>query len=96
MSILIGNPYIDKNCSKKTKTSVYVKKRILNDLKNAIQSLGIKVIKIDDNKECNLLWIRDLFFKIDNKTILCNNKNKGSLNIDRQNENKYVIKYLKD
>ena len=96
MSILIGNPYIDKNCSKKTKTSVYVKKRILNDLKNAIQSLGIKVIKIDDNKECNLLWIRDLFFKIDNKTILCNNTNKGSLNINRQNENKYVIKYLKD
>jgi len=62
MSIIIGNPYIDKNCSKKTITSTFVKKRILNDLKNILIHLGIKVIQIDNNKLCNVLWTRDIFF----------------------------------
>ena len=40
MSILIGNPYVDKNCNKKTITSTIVKKRILNDLKKILNNLG--------------------------------------------------------
>ena len=96
MSILIGNPYIDKKCSKKTKTSIYVKKRILNDLKNTLETLGINVFQIENNKECNVLWMRDLFFKIDNKTILCNNTESDTLKINRQNEKNLVIKYLKN
>jgi N-dimethylarginine dimethylaminohydrolase len=96
MSILIGNPYIDKNCSKKTITSTFVKKRILNDLKNILKHLGIKVIQIDNNNLCNVLWMRDLFFKIDNKTFLCNNTNSDTLKINRQNEKNLVIKYLKN
>jgi hypothetical protein len=96
MSIIIGNPYIDKNCSKKTITSTFVKKRILNDLKNILKHLGIKVIQIDNNNLCNVLWMRDLFFKIDNKIFLCNNTNSDTLKINRQNEKKLVIKYLKN
>jgi N-dimethylarginine dimethylaminohydrolase len=88
MSILLGNPYIDKTCSKKTITSSFVKKRILNDLKKILEHLGINVIQIDNNVLCDVLWMRDPFFKIDNKIFLSN------LNKDRRHETDLVVKYL--
>tara|TARA_B110000259_G_scaffold131401_1_gene148253 strand:- start:6263 stop:7006 length:744 start_codon:yes stop_codon:yes gene_type:complete len=89
MSILLGNPYIDKICSKKTFTSSFVKKRILNDLKKILENLGINVIQIENNILCNVLWMRDIFFKIDNKIFLSN------LNKERHHETNLVVEYLK-
>lgn len=96
MSIIIGNPYIDKECKDKIKTSLKNKIEILNNLKNLLRKLKINVIQIDNNKECNLIWIRDLFFKIDNKIFICNNSKKDSLKINRTNEKLYLLKYFKE
>lgn len=96
MSIIIGNPYIDKECKNKIKTNLKNKISVLNNLKKILTKLKINVIKIDDNKECNLIWIRDLFFKIDNKIFICNNTKNDSLKIDRTNEKQYLMKYFKN
>tara|TARA_B100000780_G_C21003043_1_gene401351 strand:- start:165 stop:926 length:762 start_codon:yes stop_codon:yes gene_type:complete len=96
MSILLGNPFIDNECREKIITSTFVKKRILNDLKTTLQHLGIKVIQLAKNDLCNVIWMRDLFFKIDGKTFLCNNTTTDTLKIDRRGEKYLVTKYLKN
>ena len=95
MSILIGNPFIDKECNDKIKTNLKKKIYILNNLKKILKKFKINVVQVEDNKECNLIWIRDLFFKIDNKIFICNNSKSDSLKIDRTNEKQYIFKYLK-
>tara|TARA_Y100000992_G_C21270001_1_gene496139 strand:+ start:271 stop:1092 length:822 start_codon:yes stop_codon:yes gene_type:complete len=103
MSVLIGTPY-KYNSNYCADSEVYIsenkKKNILKQLESTFKKLNIKVIKVDDNKipideVCSVLWIRDIFVKINNTYILLPGSNDLKRNLIRKHEYKSVKPILK-
>lgn len=104
MSIVLGTPTIYHNakyCSDndhilKEKT----KRAILNQMKQVFQKYSIHVKEVDPSIGkslyiCSLLWVRDLFVKIDNTFVLLPCVRKTDDGLRRRDEYKSIIPLLK-
>jgi len=96
MSILLGTPYIyNKNvCSSESKISINKREDVISQLEKVFHKLGMQTERIEYNKGkytdiCDLLWVRDMFVKIDDTYVLLpGTKNDGG--IIRNNEYKTI------
>ena len=93
MSILLGTPYKYNNnyCAhNEVNISTNKKKDILKQLEDIFKKLNISVVKLDHNKiqnnVCSILWIRDMFVKIDGTYILLPGVDKATNGLIRKNE----------
>ena len=92
MSILLGDC---KNEIDGYIVSCENKKSILNNIEDALKKCGINSSNIVTTKD-EILWIRDIFFTVDDKCFICNLTKNDTMNRDRQFEKKSLPELLKD
>ena len=82
MSILLGN------CNKEIddyRVSCKNKKAILDNIGDALKKCGLESSNIITTSD-EILWIRDIFFTIDNKCFICNLTKSDTMSRNRQFE----------
>lgn len=92
MSILLGDC---KNEIDGYIVSCENKKSILNNIEDALKKCGINSSNIVTTKD-EILWIRDIFFTVDDKCFICNLTKNDTMNRDRQFEKKSLPELLED
>ena len=90
MSILLGNCNSDINGN-------YVKcknkKNILSKLGKTLNKIGLNTLNIDIDVD-EIIWMRDIYFIIDNQCFLCNLTECDSMKINRSKQGKDLINIL--
>jgi N-dimethylarginine dimethylaminohydrolase len=100
MSIVIGS---NKIFNKKYCSHLYLQKQINAEIENLNSTLKtiFKLLKINvselllqNNKICNSIWVRDIFFRLNNELIVTKPARKSTLGQNRYFEYKSIIKLL--
>lgn len=100
MSIVIGS---NKIFNRKYCSNFYLQKQINTEIENLNSKLKtiFKLLKINvnelllqNNKICNTIWIRDIFFTLNNELIVTKPSHKSTLGQNRYFEYKSIIKLL--
>lgn len=90
MSILLGNCISDIN---NNYVSCVDKRKIIKNISSVINECGINTLKINTiSKET--IWMRDLFFIVDNQCFLCNLTTSDTMKINRENQTNEIINIL--
>ncbi len=90
MSIILGNCHKDiinnfEKCSSK--------RNIIDNISKVLHECGIDTLKINTNLD-ETIWIRDIYFIIDDQCFICNLTNLCTMNTNRYIEKKDLIQLL--
>jgi N-dimethylarginine dimethylaminohydrolase len=83
--LLIGTSY---------KSNGNMKEKILEQLKDILTQYQVSVLKLNNISIDEVLWIRDIFFTLDNTCVICNCTTSDTMGYNRKHEHKEVINLL--
>ena len=90
MSILLGNCRNDIN---NYNVSCKNKRLILDEIANKLKKCGLKTLNVTTSGD-EIIWIRDIFFTVDNKCFICNLTSNDTMYRDRRFEKNSLIELL--